>query len=328
MRCWSPFSARRRRIRSATCCASAPPGCCCWRRRGHAAVATAVALARTRGLAPFAGLVNAVLRRVAEAGAAALAELEGRAWIRRRGCGPRGGTRRAAIALAHQHEAPLDLTLRPGARRRRAVMLLPTGSRAVSGRHPRRRDCRASTAAISGCRTPPPPCRPRLLAARRWRAGRRSLCRARRQDGAACRRRRIGRRRRARPRASGAAAREPAALASAGRTRAGRRRRMDAWPQFDAVLLDAPCSATGTIRRHPDVPHLKRPRDVRALAETQDRLLHGRRRDAASGRPADLLGVLAAAGGGRARVSRLRLRAAVCGTTRSRRANLPPCRRR
>jgi 16S rRNA (cytosine967-C5)-methyltransferase len=42
---------------------------------------------------------------------------------------------------------------------------------------------------------------------------------------------------------------------------------------FDAVLLDAPCSATGTIRRHPDVPHTKRPRDVRALAEAQDRLL-------------------------------------------------------
>jgi 16S rRNA (cytosine967-C5)-methyltransferase len=49
-----------------------------------------------------------------------------------------------------------------------------------------------------------------------------------------------------------------------------------AWrpPQlFDAVLLDAPCSATGTIRRHPDVPHLKRPRDIRALAEIQDRQL-------------------------------------------------------
>jgi 16S rRNA (cytosine967-C5)-methyltransferase len=42
---------------------------------------------------------------------------------------------------------------------------------------------------------------------------------------------------------------------------------------FDAVLLDAPCSATGTIRRHPDVPHLKRPRDLPALAEQQDRLL-------------------------------------------------------
>jgi 16S rRNA (cytosine967-C5)-methyltransferase len=39
------------------------------------------------------------------------------------------------------------------------------------------------------------------------------------------------------------------------------------------VLLDAPCSATGTIRRHPDVAHLKRPRDIAALAGLQDRLL-------------------------------------------------------
>jgi 16S rRNA (cytosine967-C5)-methyltransferase len=42
---------------------------------------------------------------------------------------------------------------------------------------------------------------------------------------------------------------------------------------FDAILLDAPCSATGTIRRHPDVLRLKRPRDVQALIETQDKLL-------------------------------------------------------
>ena len=42
---------------------------------------------------------------------------------------------------------------------------------------------------------------------------------------------------------------------------------------LDAVLLDAPCSATGTIRRHPDVAHLKRPRDVDLLAAGQDRLL-------------------------------------------------------
>ena len=41
----------------------------------------------------------------------------------------------------------------------------------------------------------------------------------------------------------------------------------------DAVLLDAPCSATGTIRRHPDVPHLKRARDIAALATQQDRML-------------------------------------------------------
>ena len=41
----------------------------------------------------------------------------------------------------------------------------------------------------------------------------------------------------------------------------------------DAVLLDAPCSATGTIRRHPDVPHLKRPRDIVALTAQQDAML-------------------------------------------------------
>ncbi|HYF08833.1 MAG TPA: RsmB/NOP family class I SAM-dependent RNA methyltransferase, partial [Acetobacteraceae bacterium] len=41
----------------------------------------------------------------------------------------------------------------------------------------------------------------------------------------------------------------------------------------DAILLDAPCSATGTIRRHPDVPRLKRPRDVTSAADLQERLL-------------------------------------------------------
>jgi len=42
---------------------------------------------------------------------------------------------------------------------------------------------------------------------------------------------------------------------------------------FDAILLDAPCSATGTIRRHPDVAWLKDPRDIAKLTATQDRLL-------------------------------------------------------
>ena len=43
--------------------------------------------------------------------------------------------------------------------------------------------------------------------------------------------------------------------------------------QADLVLLDAPCSATGTIRRHPDVAHLKSAEDVAKLAAVQDRLL-------------------------------------------------------
>ena len=41
----------------------------------------------------------------------------------------------------------------------------------------------------------------------------------------------------------------------------------------DAVLLDAPCSATGTIRRHPDILHLKSKGDIKKLADLQSRLL-------------------------------------------------------
>jgi 16S rRNA (cytosine967-C5)-methyltransferase len=42
---------------------------------------------------------------------------------------------------------------------------------------------------------------------------------------------------------------------------------------FDAVLVDAPCSSTGTIRRHPDIAHLKRETDIAALTGLQQRLL-------------------------------------------------------
>ncbi|MFM8375166.1 MAG: RsmB/NOP family class I SAM-dependent RNA methyltransferase, partial [Phenylobacterium sp.] len=42
---------------------------------------------------------------------------------------------------------------------------------------------------------------------------------------------------------------------------------------FDAVLLDAPCSATGTFRRNPDVLWAVKPGDIAALAATQSRLL-------------------------------------------------------
>lgn len=42
---------------------------------------------------------------------------------------------------------------------------------------------------------------------------------------------------------------------------------------FDAILLDAPCTSTGTLRRHPDVAWLRRPTDIRALAELQAKLI-------------------------------------------------------
>ncbi len=42
---------------------------------------------------------------------------------------------------------------------------------------------------------------------------------------------------------------------------------------FDAVLLDAPCSATGTLRRHPDLPHAKDGADLAALLALQARMI-------------------------------------------------------
>jgi 16S rRNA (cytosine967-C5)-methyltransferase len=42
---------------------------------------------------------------------------------------------------------------------------------------------------------------------------------------------------------------------------------------FDAILLDAPCSASGIVRRHPDVRWLRRPDDVTALARLQSEML-------------------------------------------------------
>jgi 16S rRNA (cytosine967-C5)-methyltransferase len=53
------------------------------------------------------------------------------------------------------------------------------------------------------------------------------------------------------------------------------RRPADWWDgrPFDAILLDAPCSASGIVRRHPDVRWLRRDSDIPALARTQGELL-------------------------------------------------------
>ena len=59
-------------------------------------------------------------------------------------------------------------------------------------------------------------------------------------------------------------------------TRLGDGRRPDQWwdqQPFDAILLDAPCSASGIVRRHPDIRWLRRPSDISALAQTQAELL-------------------------------------------------------
>jgi 16S rRNA (cytosine967-C5)-methyltransferase len=58
--------------------------------------------------------------------------------------------------------------------------------------------------------------------------------------------------------------------------RAGDARQPDTWwdgRPFDAILLDAPCSASGVVRRHPDIRWLRRPQDITALARLQADLL-------------------------------------------------------
>lgn len=43
--------------------------------------------------------------------------------------------------------------------------------------------------------------------------------------------------------------------------------------KFDAIILDAPCSATGTIRRHPELVHIKSQNDIHKLAQLQQKIL-------------------------------------------------------
>jgi 16S rRNA (cytosine967-C5)-methyltransferase len=67
-----------------------------------------------------------------------------------------------------------------------------------------------------------------------------------------------------------------ARLGLSARTTAADARDPSAWwdgQPFEAILLDAPCSASGIVRRHPDVRWLRRPGDIPALASTQAAIL-------------------------------------------------------
>ena len=238
----------------------------------HAAVATSVALARARGLAPFAGLINAVLRRVATQGAAALDGLDGPRLDTPPWLWASWGSQARIIAQAHGHEAPLDLTIRtaapPGGE------TLPTGSvRYPAGTRVTGlagyaegafwiQDAAAALPAV-------------LLAAQ---PGERiaDLCAA---PGGKT----------AQIAAAGATVyavdNNPARIVRVEENLARLQLHAEIvqadavqWRPpipLDAVLLDAPCSATGTIRRHPEIPHLRRPRDLAALTAQQDDLIAG-----------------------------------------------------
>lgn len=238
----------------------------------HAAVATAVGLARGAGFEKFAGLVNAVLRRVSENGAAALEELDGPRLDTPPWLWTAWGRDARTIATAHQQEAPLDISLKPGAPVPDGGELLPTGSvrfppgtrvaelagyaegdfwvqdaaAAVPARllHLRPGETAADLCAAPGGKTAQMAATGAQvwaieLRAQRLRRLTENLARLQLPTEILC--------------ADAATWQPPAPL--------------------DAVLLDAPCSATGTIRRHPDVPYLKQRGDIAALNALQDRLL-------------------------------------------------------
>ncbi len=238
----------------------------------HAAVATAVDLARAKGLAPFTGLVNAVLRRIAAGGAAALAELDAPRLDTPSWLWSAWGRDARAIATAHQQEAAIDLTLASGFEAPENGVELPTGS----WRYPpgtRVADLAGfaeggfwvqdAAAALPG----------RMLAAQ---AGEvvADLCAA--PGGKTAQLAASGARVIAVERDAKRIDRLRENLARLGMTPEVVHADATTWQPpalLDAVLLDAPCSATGTIRRHPDVVHIKRASDIGALNKLQDKLL-------------------------------------------------------
>ncbi len=238
----------------------------------HAAVATSVALARAQKLTPFAGLVNAVLRRVAEGGAAQMAELDSPRLDTPPWLWASWGAEARAIARAHQQEAPLDLTLKPGAATPDGGTLLPGGSvRLPAGT--RVTDLPGLAAGAFWVQDAAAAWPARLLAAG---PGERvaDLCAA--PGGKAAQLAATGahviavehnerRMPRLRENFDRLGLRADLVQADANTWRPAE--------PLNAVLLDAPCSATGTIRRHPDLPHIKRAADLPALCAGQDRLL-------------------------------------------------------
>lgn len=238
----------------------------------HAAVATAVALARTRNLPKFAGMVNAVLRRVAESGAAALAELDGPRLDTPPWLWTAWGADARDIATAQQSEAALDLTLKPGVVPPAGGLVLPTGSvRFPPG---------TRVTELPGFDSGDFWVQDAAAALPAWLLGAEpgqriaDLCAAPggktaqlAATGAAITALDLNPGRMERLAANLARLDLPAELVCADAV---------SWrpaAPLDGVLLDAPCSATGTIRRHPDVPYLKKQSDIAGLAQVQDQMI-------------------------------------------------------
>ena len=248
----------------------------------HAAIDLAVTLAQYDPKAKrYDKLANAVLRKVASEGEAIAASLDAARvntpdWLWSRWVSYWGETRAHAIAEAHLIEPPLDLSVKSEPElwaEQLAGRVLPTGSVRFLPKGRIEAAPRLSPKAPGGCRTWPRRCRPGSSAtspasawpifARRPAARPRNSCLpGPRWSRSTARRRGL----RCLPRTSRGSGLRPNACWPM--PPAGSRAKL-----FDAVLLDAPCSSTGTIRRHPDIPYTKSPKDIVALAGLQAKLL-------------------------------------------------------
>ncbi len=246
----------------------------------HAAVATTVDLAGEQpATAGYKGLINAVLRRVAREGAAPFAAAEAAGadlpeWLLAGWRRTYGAERAAEAARMLRQEAPLDISVKAapaGWAERLGGRLLPTGSirlveagsvTALPGFEEGAWWVQDAAAAIPA----------RLLHAAPGK-GVDELCAA--PGGKTAQLAAAGAEvvalDRSGPRLK-RLAQNLARLNLAATVVEADATRWEGGP-FDAVLIDAPCSSTGTLRRHPDVAWTKGPQDVTSLAALQARLL-------------------------------------------------------
>lgn len=245
----------------------------------HAAVDTSVRLVDA-GLPHLKGLANAVLRRVAREGMAPLgdrdpARLNTPQWLWQSWTDAYGESAARAIAAAHLIEAPLDLTPRSDAELWAARVegeVLPTGTirRTNGGAVTELAGFAEGAWWVQDAAAALPA---RLLgevAAKRVA----DLCAA--PGGKTLQLAAAGARVTAVDISGRRMIRLGENLARAGLSAELVTADVGKWTpaeKFDAILLDAPCSGTGTLRRHPDIAWLKDEEDVGRLALAQDRLL-------------------------------------------------------
>jgi 16S rRNA (cytosine967-C5)-methyltransferase len=246
----------------------------------HAAVDLSVRLAQAdRNAKHFAKMVNAVLRRVAREKAELLQKFppgsrDTPGWLMRRWSAAYGEERAGAIAAANAREAALDLTVKRDPEHWARVLegrVLPTGSVRVIAHGP--------VSALPGyadgewwVQDAAAALPARLLGDVR---GRRVLDLCAAPGGKTAQLAHAGARVTAIDRSPARVARMRENLARLKlevETIVADAAEWEGGP-FDAVLLDAPCLSTGTIRRHPDIPWLKRESDLAETVALQAKLL-------------------------------------------------------